>query len=74
MGILNASEEWQKKPIEGKESKKRLQFIQNLGSRYYNLLTNDKPMSYPGRNGFSISIDELENNPDISAFLSKCIY
>ena len=73
IGILNASEEWQKKPIEGKESKKRLKFIQKIGERYYRYLTDDDSMSYPGRNGFSVSVSDLELNKEVFDFLQLAV-
>jgi hypothetical protein len=73
IGILNASEEWQKKPIEGKESKKRLKFIQKAGERYYKYLIDDLSMSYPGRNGFSVSITDLDDNKYVSEYLKVAV-
>ncbi len=73
LGILNASEEWQKKPIEGKMSKIRSLFIQRMGERYYNLLTNDLAMSYPGRSGFSISNSDIENDKYVCDYLKVAV-
>jgi len=75
MGILNASEEWLKKPVEGKDSKRRLQFINRVGYRYYNILVDDFAMSNPGKNGFSLPLDELEAkaNDDVRKFLNLAV-
>jgi len=73
LGILNASEEWQKKPIEGKQSKKRFSVIQQLGERYYKLLIDDLAMSYPGRNGFSIASYDLNRNKIVKDYLKLAV-
>lgn len=69
LGILNASEEWQRKPLEGMDSKRRSKFIQAIGARYYKLLTDDVSMSNPGKNGFTVSVKDLDNNEELSSFL-----
>lgn len=62
LGVLNASEEWLRKPNEGEQSKKRSQLIKLIGARYYKILTDDIAMSNPGKNGFSISNDSLKKD------------
>jgi hypothetical protein len=73
MGMINASEEWLKKPIEGKDSKRRLQFIKNIGYRYYNALVDDAPMSNPGHSGFSLPLEDLQVNIETSEFLNLAV-
>lgn len=73
IGIINASEEWQKKPIEGKRSKQRYSFIKSIGERYYRKLTDDYTMSYPGHNGFSLSVSGIEQNRYVAEFLKVAV-
>ncbi len=71
-GIWEASEEWFKKQPEGLNATKRRTFIRTLGQHFYNGLTNDKTMSYPGRNGFSLNNEELEGST-VHEFLKVCV-
>ncbi len=71
-GIREASEEWSRKVKEGAKAKKRGQFLHMLGQLFYRTLTDDVAMSNPGSNGFSVSLDELENTPDVRSFLQLC--
>lgn len=72
-GILEASDEWQKKQPEGAGSANRRRFLATIGEYYYRKLTNDRAMSYPGLNGFSVNINELEQNQDVYSFLKTCV-
>jgi len=66
--ILFASNEWFKKLIEEPGGNSRQSFIEQLGIYLYNSMTGDLRMSYPGGNGVSISIKDLESDhPDIKA-------
>lgn len=69
VGINEASDEWFDKITELKGGRKRKLLVQHLGTAFYDALVNDKPMSYPGRNGFSVSIEELEKNNAVYEFL-----
>jgi len=73
MGLMDASEEWAKKPSEGEFSSIRLRLINTLGEHFYNELTNDISMSYPGRNGFSLKIKDIESNKDIERLLNTSV-
>ena len=70
MGIMNASEEWAKKPKEGEYSTIRLHLIKVLGQHFYNELTNDLAMSYPGKNGFSLKIDDIDQDDFLERLLN----
>jgi len=73
IGILNASEEWVKKTMEGEQAFSRKRFIEFLGKHFYKLLTDDVSMSYPGRNGLSLELDDLANTPDVEKFLKFAV-
>ena len=70
-GIMEASIEWRSKQIEGANARQRKTFADTLGKHFYTTLTDDKRMSYPGANGFSIEVSDLDSSPEISAFLSE---
>jgi hypothetical protein len=72
-GIREASEDWSRKVKEGEHSEKRSRFLQFLGKHVYRVLTDDRPMSNPGANGFSISISDLDANLDLKQFLELCV-
>ncbi len=69
IGFINASEEWLKKPKEGENSSVRIQLLTTLGHHFYNELTNDLAMSYPGKNGFSLKTDDLKKDGYIKNLL-----
>jgi hypothetical protein len=73
IGILNASEEWLKKPFEGKDSSRRKAMIMLLGKRYYRHMTNDIAMSYPGWTGFSLPTDQLDRDLESIEFLETAV-
>lgn len=72
-GIREASEEWISKLREGQDSDRRSRFLRTLGQHFYRNLTDDLAMSYPGRNGFSVNLEELAAAPDVHAFLRTCV-
>lgn len=70
-GVLEASIEWRTKQIEGPNALRRKGFVDALGEHFYVSLIDDKSMSYPGANGFSLSNSELDQRSDLSAILSE---
>lgn len=74
MGIQGASAYWFRKvkadPYGGDD---RHRFVNVLGSSLRSALREDRKMSYPGANGFSLSEAELEGAPDIARFLDLCV-
>lgn len=74
MGIQEASAYWFRKikadPYGGDD---RHRFANVLGSALRNALRDDRNMSYPGANGFSLSEAELETATDVSRFLDLCV-
>ena len=73
MGIQEASAYWFRKvkadPSGGDD---RHRFINVLATMLRLKLRDDKRMSYPGSNGFSLSESELEKNPAVAQFLDLC--
>ncbi|CAN5883178.1 hypothetical protein BH18ACI4_BH18ACI4_00790 [soil metagenome] len=73
IGIQTASTHWYVKINEKPDGSDRKRFIDIVGRRFYTGLVNDAAMSYPGHNGFSVRIDELETNEDVNNFLRKAV-
>lgn len=71
VGIFEASS-YSFENISGLEGGKRKRFVEFLGNEIYRRMTNDKSMSYPGNNGFSLKINEVELNPKVNEFLRSC--
>jgi hypothetical protein len=71
LGILQASSIWFKKLSNALGGKERRQFILLLGTSFHRWLLEDKSMSYPGHNGFSLEIQEQEKNSKIDRFLKE---
>lgn len=72
-GIREASVEWLSKQTEGPNSDKRKLFVEELGKHLYVKLMDDKSMSNPGANGFSLENNEIVGNPDIQVFLMDAV-
>jgi len=70
-GIMEASIEWLSKQIEGSNALQRKTFVDTLGEHFYKSLIEDKAMSYPGANGISLAIADLDSSPEISRFLRE---
>lgn len=68
-GIRAASETWHRKIPTAPNGDTVQRLIDELGSRLYQQLRDDKPMSYPGANGISLRNVELENEPKIRELL-----
>ena len=64
-GIEEASDRWYDKIREEPDGDSRRRFVSFLGTYFRNQLRSDKKMSYPGHNGISLSIAELENDPEV---------
>lgn len=73
VGIFAASSYWYKKMPERSGGTERQRFIEKLGVQFQEELNNDKAMSYPGHNGFSILKDELRTSPAIEEFLAHAV-
>jgi hypothetical protein len=70
-GIMEASIEWRSKQIEGANARQRKTFVDTLGEHFYKSLIDDRAMSYPGANGISVAVADLDNNPEIGKFLRE---
>lgn len=73
LGIQQASEYWYRKlradPNGGDD---RHRFVGVLAGELRVSLRNDKRMSYPGANGFSLSDRDAEKDKEVSLFLDLC--
>lgn len=69
LGILESSRRWFENINSSSGGKEIKLFIIYIGSLFYKRLTDDETMSYPGENGFSVILEDLENNTEIFKFL-----
>lgn len=70
VGILNASEDWfEKIRQEFGNSDDRYKLVRYLGQRFSRQMLDDRKMSNPGHNGFSIADADLEQYPAVRALL-----
>jgi hypothetical protein len=79
LGIQSASRAWLEKLEERPAGDLRRRFVEALGNRLRSKLRDDRAMSYPGANGFSITRSELTEpvrpNRDIWEFIkAACGY
>uniref|UniRef100_UPI0037534AD7 ORC-CDC6 family AAA ATPase n=1 Tax=Undibacterium sp. TaxID=1914977 RepID=UPI0037534AD7 len=72
-GVREASAEWLTKQTEGPNAHKRKMFVNALGKHLYVKLTDDKAMSNPGANGFTLENGELAANSDVREFLMEAV-
>jgi hypothetical protein len=72
-GVLEASQEWKAKQIEGLNARQRRIFVDAVGKHLYRRLIADKTMSYPGANGFSLRVDDLEKDHRLVEFLCQAV-
>ncbi|ASU32517.1 hypothetical protein MuYL_0614 [Mucilaginibacter xinganensis] len=74
VGIIEASTDWYHElAIDERGGKNRKKLISHLGVQFFKTLIEDKPMSNPGHNGFSIDLEQIENNPKLASFLRECV-
>ena len=73
LGIYTASAYWHQKISEQPGGGDRRRFIDYLGRLFYSTLTDDRAMSYPGHNGFSVPNDELFPANDVAQFLRDAV-
>jgi hypothetical protein len=64
-GIEEASDRWYDKIKEEPEGNSRRRFISFLGLLFRNSLRSDKKMSYPGHNGISLTLKDLEKDNQV---------
>lgn len=68
-GIEEASDRWCDKIKEETQGDTRRRFVSMLGMHFRNSLRADKNMSYPGHNGISLSLDDLETDEEVYSVL-----
>lgn len=68
-GIEEASDRWYDKLREETEGDSRRRFVSLLGILFRNGLRADKDMSYPGHNGISLSLNDLESDSGVYSIL-----
>ena len=74
MGVHNASEHWFRKvKAEPKGGDARYAFVHILAIFLKTRLRADRSMSYPGENGFSLPVHDLEEADVIGEFLAHCV-
>ncbi len=74
-GIEEASDRWYDKIKEEPEGDSRRRFASFLGLLFRNGLRSDKKMSYPGHNGISLALEDLESDPEVYEKLQDaCAY
>jgi len=73
LGIFTASVYWYQKISEQPGGGERRRFIDFLGRLFYSSLMDDRSMSYPGHNGFSIPNDLLEEDDEVMRFLGDAV-
>lgn len=72
-GVFEASVEWKSKQIEGPNARQRRIFVDSAGKHLYRGLIADKTMTYPGANGFSLRVDDLEKDRELDQFLRQAV-
>ena len=74
MGIQSASEHWFRKvKAEPKGGDDRYTFVHILATFLRARLKSDRAMSYPGENGFSLPVHDLEDAEIVDVFLDNCV-
>lgn len=70
IGIDNASNIWRTKISSAPSGDTLGRFVDTLGTRLRIQLRGDKPMSYPGANGISLTDADVANDPEIEGLLN----
>jgi hypothetical protein len=73
LGIFTASVYWYQKISEQPGGGERRRFIDYLGRLFYTSLMEDRAMSYPGHNGFSLANEEIEDDAEVFRFLGDAV-
>lgn len=55
------------------DSKKRQRFIDFLGRLFRGRMIHDRTLSYPGHNGFSLELEDLNSDESIRTFLNDAV-
>lgn len=70
-GIQSASHYWYRKIRSDPGGERRQRFVNVVGTKYRRKLRSDERMSYPGHNGFSIELQDLESTSEVESFLRE---
>jgi sirohydrochlorin ferrochelatase len=73
VGIHEASTHWYNKLAEESGGTTRQRFVTLVATDLERKLYNDDALSYPGANGFSLEIAEIEAHPNLRDFLNECV-
>lgn len=74
-GIRETSNDWFEFISNEKGGKERKAFVNYLGILFQKTLSDDKAMSYPGRNGFSVTLEDFQKDEMIYTFITDaCNY
>lgn len=74
IGLIESSTDWYNElALDERGGKIRKKLISFLGVLFFKTLIEDKAMSNPGNNGFSVDLEELENHPKLARFLKECV-
>lgn len=73
LGIQEASSHWFDKISSEAGGKRHQRFIRYVGTMFYKKMSEDKAMSYPGNNGFSLKISELNSKEVVRSFLADAV-
>ena len=74
-GIRETSNDWFEDMANVKGGKERKSFINFLGTFFHKSLIEDTAMSYPGKNGFSLTMEDFQKNDVINKFIMEaCNY
>jgi hypothetical protein len=71
VGIEQASLDWFRKVAEQPGGGTRQKFVSVIARRFTTDLLQDRSMSYPGHNGFSVTEDDLRTEPKLSTWLNE---
>ncbi|WP_421380245.1 hypothetical protein ACOCG7_23495 [Paraburkholderia sp. DD10] len=70
-GIQQASSYWYRKLRADPSGDSRQRFVSALATMLRDRMLNDRKMSNPGQNGFSLSRKELDHHPQVAKFLNE---
>jgi hypothetical protein len=73
VGIHEASTQWFDKLIEESDGNTRQRFVSYVGRLLQKGLLSDDALSYPGANGFSLSLDERTSDDRVWNFLDDAV-
>jgi len=73
VGIQEASTHWYNKLSEETGGTTRQRFTSIVGTELERKMYNDDALSYPGRNGFSLSLSDFERDTEVKEFLNESV-